>query len=405
MSIDVLCKGCPNLTKLRFKKPSTTPITDAAVQSIVRYCPLIEALSLNDWAMITDTSMTFLTQLPRLREIDLSYCNQLTSTGIQGLLKANRMLKSIKMSDFNHGEQTPGYIDGALMIAIGLYCPNLTKLDLSMATAPAVDVTAAPFEAMLKGLSALEELRISHYSKPNNILPALGMYCPRLKRLEINKIECSDDDFTSMCQGCPLIEFIDLQNNPNLTDISILSLATQCTMLKEVFITQADNITDHSLCTLFTSCTQLTSFTLINSPHITDKAILKLLKCCSKIRHIGLLCNPRLTDYCILAIATHCPLIQRLEIGLTPPLTHETIVQLSRYCKNIHTLFLAGSDLINNDTLLAILTNCKHLTNLNIQYCGLHMTDEFKAQCNTLTAKRRYRSMRISGRGESVYGS
>lgn len=71
--IDTLCKGSPNLKRLVCVSPNTSR-TDVAVQSIVQYCPHIEALSLKNWYNVTDISMIYLARLSSLREIDLSQC-------------------------------------------------------------------------------------------------------------------------------------------------------------------------------------------------------------------------------------------------------------------------------------------------------------------------------------------
>ena len=406
-AIDILCKGSPNLKKLCLPDPSglitDAPITDAAVLSIATHCPHIETLSLRSWAGITDISMTYLAQLLRLREIDLSQCYQLTSDGVQGLLKANRKLEVLILSEKglyednqNNENDNDILIDDALMRCIGRHCPNLVKLHLRLdSDLDYSDLSASAFEAMIKGLPSLKDLVVTNYYMPNSILQLLGTYCPGLRDLHIDGISCSDEEgFISMCQGCPLIESLTLRNLSSISDMSMLAIARHYTMLKELSLSYLDDITDDSLCVLFTSCTHLTSLALTDM-WITDRAILTLLRHCPHLRSLKLCDTPGLTDYCIQAIPTYCPQLQSLELECMSTLTRETIIQISRYCKQLHTLITYNCNKINNNTVVAVLKHAKQLSKLNIYSHNVSVNDEFKAQCDTLVAKRRYRTLRL----------
>ena len=398
-AIDVFCKGSPNLKKLWLPDPSG-PITDAAVLSIVQHCPHIEVLSLRKWAGITDVSMTYLTQLSCLREIDLSQCYQLTSDAVQGLLNANHKLEVLVLADTDRYEDpendTEPLIDNDLLRCIGRHCPNLVKLHLRLdADTNYADLTAAASEAMIKGLPALTDFVIANYTIPNAILPLLGLYCPLLTTLRVDCVTCADDDFISMCRGCPLIECLDLRFLSNLSDPSMLAVARHCPLLKELSISYLGDLTDDSLCVLFTHCIHLTTVSLTEFWLITDRAILALLRLCPKLRSLTLRDSPSVTDYSIQAIPTYCPGIQSLELECVSTLTRETIIQISRYCKQLHTLLTYKCYKINNNTVVAVLNHAKQLTKLNIYSHNVSVNDEFKAQCDALVAKRRYKTLRL----------
>lgn len=80
-TISRLCKGSPLLTKLCLTTVDSA-LTDDSVCSIVTCCPKIECLSLEGWANITDVAMVSLQSLCSLRELNLSYCTNLTSDGV-----------------------------------------------------------------------------------------------------------------------------------------------------------------------------------------------------------------------------------------------------------------------------------------------------------------------------------
>ena len=408
IAIDKLCKGSPNLKVLRFIDPiNFYCMTDAAVLSIVQHCPFIETLELRKWANITDISMSYLAQLSCLREVDLSQCYKLTSVGVQGLVKANRKLEVLVLADTDRyevtEEETDAVIDDALLRCIGLHCSSLVKLHLRLDLDAESDATSASFEALIKCLPALEDFLVEDFNMPNTILPQLGTYCPQLKVLYIDCVRCTDGDFVSMCQGCPLIEVLHLRHLFSISDTSMLAVARHCSMLKQLSISYLGDITNDSLCTLFATCTSLTSVTLIDLLHITDKAILTLLRHCPHLSSLTLSNTPGLTDYCIQAIPTYCPHIQSLELWYIRTLSHETIVQISRHCKRLHTLILLNCIKINNKTVTAVLTNAKCLNKLSINSTALHITDAFKAQCDALTAKRRYRTLSLIYSTTSVH--
>lgn len=354
-------------------------------------------------------SMTYLTQLSCLREINLSDCALLSSDGVQGLLKANRRLEALLLSDANRyhdDEEIPDtLIDDGLLKCIGMHCPRLTKLHLRLdSEADYLDLTTESFEAMIKGLPALENVRISDYNCPNTILPMLGLYCPRLKSVYIDNIACCDDDLISMSRGCPYIEALCLHYLDRITSLSMYAIATNCLMLKQLTICSVDGpISDDSMCMLFTHCIHLSSVELHDSPLITNKTILTLLKCCPHLSDLTLISCPRLTDYCILSIPVYCPFIQSLDLWYFRHLSNETIVQISRYCKHIHTMILQGCNKINNNAVTKILKNCKKLTYINIHSSALHITDTFKVQCDEIAAKRRYRTLHLTYSKQSIH--
>ena len=396
-AIDFFCKGCPLLKKLWFIDSSKWRITDAAVLSVVKHCPHIEELSIRSWNGVTDLSMAYLTHLSCLRVIDLTSCSKLTSAGVQVFLKANQKLEVLVPSDVSEaGYYVPpvSFFDDALLRCIGLHCPSLVKLCMQFDVGLLLvwDVTAASFDAMLKGLPWLEEFRACYLTNESAVLHLLGIYCPRLKHVYIDNIVCKDDDVVSMCQGCPLLESLHFSLLRDLSDAAMHALASSCHLLRKLYLSSNDHITDDSLCTLFSNCIHFESVSLTALDLITDMSILALLKCCPKLRDLTLDGCSRLTDDCFLAVPVHCPRIGYLELTGLVNLSHEAVLQISKHCKQLRSFAVQSCQQITSETTVALIGNCQRLScviiesknKYNIQINGIEI------QYHHITAKRGY---------------
>lgn len=77
-SIIMICECCPNLTSVSFRG-NFGETADFVVQCLTLACPLLEKLYLRDVKEITDLSLTHISGLSRLYELDLSSIYNLTS--------------------------------------------------------------------------------------------------------------------------------------------------------------------------------------------------------------------------------------------------------------------------------------------------------------------------------------
>ena len=89
-SVTRLYKGCPLLKTLLLTNVwEISEVTDESVRSIAKYCPYIEYLSLAGWLELTDASVTLLGTFTSLKSLNLSCCWDLTSAGVQSLLRSS----------------------------------------------------------------------------------------------------------------------------------------------------------------------------------------------------------------------------------------------------------------------------------------------------------------------------
>lgn len=175
--IYMLCKGNSNLKTLTLPSLSGFGVTDESVSSIVKYCPGIERLSLPEWNNISDIALDLLSMLPCLMDIRLSNCTGLTSAGIMTLLRRiGSQLEVLQPCDLSVIQpQKCTYCNDALLQCIGECCPNLRVF--------VVDtwfnvITEATFTTMFQGCPLLETLVCSYL--PDVALIQLAKHCPCL---------------------------------------------------------------------------------------------------------------------------------------------------------------------------------------------------------------------------------
>ena len=377
--IDV-CKGNPNLINLSLHNQSEVEgPTDAAVRAILRYCPNIQILSLEGWKHVTDMSMRYLSKLSHLKELNIASCTELTSTGIQFLLKANNNIEVLYF--YKELVHYPSKcIDTALFTCIGTHCPSLTTLHLAVPTES--DVTSASLTAMIRGCPLLQDLNIHGFKHANSLLPTLASFCPSLKHLSTAWLPIAEGDLALLTQGCPLLQTLQLTGSVGVTDIGLIGMAPYAHNLQKLSLTGSKIITDTGLCVLFTHCIYLSSVEFFDMSLITDLSIITLVKYCIHLRHLRISTLPLLTQQSYVSIATYCKYITRIEFMNIPNLTDECIHNITINCKYINYILLCFLHNITNNAIYTILNNCKYLTNINIASCFNAMpTNELRKEC------------------------
>lgn len=409
IGIEGLCKGSPRLEKLNLSKDlgdnfdliNQALFTDEAVRSIATYCPEVESRSLEAWPEITDQSMEHLKQLPNLRELNLNHCTELTSAGVQGLLKTNQSLKELILSD-----KTPccgpAFVDAALLTCIGHHCPNLTKLHV--APAPNSNISNAALRAVIGGCPLLEDLRFRGELGGANFidLPTLASRCPRLERLYLSRVRFTGDELTRFCQACPGLLSLELFVD-HITDAEIRGVATHCHKLQHFGL--GSFVSEEAMCALFTSCVELR--TISGYTLLTDHTVTTLLQSCPHLRSLelsGYRQPSRLTDVSMMAIAMYGMSLEDLHLSNMDRVTDESLILISRHCKELKTICLSECKLITARCARALIANCKQLEQIRFNLCPKIDDDEcaFWDEVDELKSNGMgYRGLRILGCYES----
>ena len=396
-----LCKGSPNLKKLslRYRCENLSlrgrvGFTDAVVLAVTTYCPDIEVLSLNGWSLVTDAAMSYLGNLSSLKEVCLCLCPNLTSTGVQNLIKANNNnLEVLILSEIVDQYLCPAepFIDAALLTCIGNHCPRLIKLHVTIPEEGS-DVTDESLTAMLAGCPLLEELTLGEFNKPNNTMHALAAHCNHLKRLMLVTVELTAAGVALVCEHCPELQSLKLMQCTRLIDgdNAVFAIAAHCPKLQEFALT-CSTVHDESLCALFKACADLRAVRLELNIWVTGQSTATLLEYCPKLQYLRFEVF-ECTDINSLGIATYGKALEHLEVIGELQATDDPVGLISKGCPRLKTFILHSYYDVTERTVRAVLVNCPHLVELRVR-ARSKLSDEFEALCDGIG--KRYRAPRL----------
>jgi hypothetical protein len=151
-------------------------------------------------------------------------------------------------------------------------------------------------------------------------ITALGIHCPNLTKIELTWCrEVTDTAIITLATHCSNLTEVTLFASAKFSDSAITALVSQCTNLTTVNLSCCSNVTDAAVTALATHGTNLTKVNLEWCIKITPIALFALKQC---LPHLLVLTN--LTDrYSETQVKTKPQLLQQLtqwycKTGLTP---------------------------------------------------------------------------------------
>ncbi|WOL12170.1 hypothetical protein Cni_G20935 [Canna indica] len=303
IGIDLLAKKCQDLMELDI---SYLKISNKSIQSISSLVKL-EVLSMVGCSYIDDEGLEFLNNgTNSLRVIDVSRCDNVTSSGLTSVIEWHKRLQKLNVGD----------------------CfPELSPLFLSK----------------LNGLKdSLTVLKLDGFQLCSSSLKIIGMNCKNLAKIGLSKCKSvTDEGISELVAGCVDLMTIDLTCCHLLTDKALMAIGEHCKKL---------------------SCLRLESCNLI-----TEKGLDRIGTCCSNLEEIDLtdcsICNTAMQ------YLSRCSKLMVLKLGLCDKISDEGLVHIASNCKLLRELDLYRCIQITDDGLAAIATGCKKLQKLNLCYC------------------------------------
>ncbi|CAG8781326.1 17933_t:CDS:2, partial [Racocetra persica] len=260
-----LAPCCPNIHTLKLL--GCRFLDNDSINILLSRLDNLEVLDLSGLVIITNLiCRTLSRKCKRLKHINLNWCQQINSVGIEYLVKGCQELECLKINGLSK-------ISDQMMTKIALL-PNLKIL--SMESCPTLNDDH--ISILLKNQPSPSPL--THIDLSNNqlltdeTLKELGNSCPELSHLEVH--ECTnftDNGFIYIASKCTKLEVIDLEDCPCINDEVLQSFAAHLSDLKKICLSYCELITDDGVITLLQQCTKISRIDLDHCQLLTDAVL------------------------------------------------------------------------------------------------------------------------------------
>ena len=366
---------CPNLTSLTLSG-HYGGMTDEDVGVIVENCPLLRRLSLMDSSEITDLSLSYISLLEHLVELDMSSLDNyftdgsgMTSEGLQGLVKARPSIQVLKCL------LEGGDVDSFLR-CVGTYCLQLRVLVIEKDEEIAGPSHAAVI-ALIQDCPLLEGLEIDGYSPDDDVMYAISERCAHLSRLGMLFYEppaFTDQGLIALSRGCPGLIYLHLHDAPSITDAAIMSFAEHFHKLESLNLDGNHLITSQAICALLKANPGITAIEVTDCAFLDDNVILTIAHYCPNLKKLSMLCCESLSIEPLYTLARSCRSLVDVIIAVSV-INDEFIDILTQCCKGLQKIRLYECPNITGYTLGVLLLSGMSLTHVSIYRCALHPND------------------------------
>ena len=179
----------------------------------------------------------------------------------------------------------------------------------------------------------------------------------------------TDEGIQCLILNNPNIIKLSLQYCKAISDSSLKMIADHCSKVSDINLRYCKTITDHSLKSLSQSCFQISKLNLDLCDKITDEGIQFISQNCTKLSKIVLTFCPLITDQSLHCLAENCPQISFLDLANCKSITSSGLIAISQNCSQISHLNLSKCSNIDNDGLQSVAENCSLISYLNIDDC------------------------------------
>lgn len=312
---------------------------------------------------MTDTSLSYISALTGLKELDLSACGSFTSTALQALIRARPHLELLKV------KVSAESLDDFLR-CIGSYCRYLKDLQV---ISDSKSTLTSP-RTLAQGCPLLEDLSLfCSLTDNDDAIAILAEFSPRLRCTDM-ALTATDKGLVTLSRGCPDLRRVSIFN-PHVTDAAILSLAEHCHKFKSIGINCTNqHITSRSLSALFQSNPGLTSVSLFKGKYtVDDEAVLTLAHCCPKLISIRIFGQPCLTESPFIALISRC--VDLTELSISDCNIFDALVDaLAHHCQHLKTAIFDNCPNLTEHSLLTLLAHFRCLNYVSLRGCGVAVT-------------------------------
>ncbi|XP_031574935.1 uncharacterized protein LOC116308603 isoform X2 [Actinia tenebrosa] len=205
---------------------SWSELDDETLVAMVSNQPELRSLTLTDCEKLRDQSLLSLpVHCPLLESIDLRGVAFVTDLGVVPMLDCPR-LKTLSLAETSVTDIT--------MFALAEKCGDkLRDLDLSWCE----ELTDRGRCAMAESCTGLQSFALRQCTASRITMETLSIYCQSMTSLNVSSVgQLTDEVVTTMVTSMPNLTFVDISWNPDITSTGVGALLTHCGRLEEAVL-------------------------------------------------------------------------------------------------------------------------------------------------------------------------
>ena len=139
-----------------------------------------------------------------------------------------------------------------------------------------------------------------------------------------------------MCQLCPSILKLDINEYPNVTDRSLVAISSHLPSLTDLLCGRNAAITDDGIEKLVAKCHSIKDLCIHECRSISDRSVLQIADHCPALEEFRVQGNDRITTVSLEALGAECLKLKRV---FTRSLHHENMDSLQLHFPHINWVF------------------------------------------------------------------
>jgi hypothetical protein len=385
--------------------PSNNKMREEHLKAALKKCHALQYLDLTDTLINGSAFTPEETRFDSLKKVTLLFCVNLTDENLQCLLEKSPNLQSINLGstkitgkafcsqDFklDHLRELDlsfcGNLTAAGLMALLEKCPNLQKLDLRGTT------ISGPFISTGTRLNRLIDLNLSSKHLTDESLQPLLEKCPNVQTLDLEDCSMTGKVFTQpSVQLTSLIE-LNLKNCHHVTDENFKAIIEKCQQLRLL------NLLNTPIVDPFSSPTvrldKLQKITFPNNAEFDDAILGKWISNLPSLQILNLI-GLSISGAAFTSEALNLNCLSKMHISKCVNLTTDNLMTLLEKIPNITILSLeklnVSSEIFSSETL-----RLEHLQKINVDECA-QMKEE-----NLLTFRQRWPFCQLSAMSASSF--
>ncbi|KAE9591420.1 hypothetical protein Lal_00039153 [Lupinus albus] len=321
---------------------------------------------------------------PKLEKLNLIWCSDITSDGLDSLARKCNFLKSLDLQGCYVGDQG--------LAAVGQCCKQLEDLNLrfcegltdtglielasgvgkslkSLGVAACAKITDSSMEAVGSHCRSLENLSLDSEFIHNRGVLAVAGGCPHLKVIKLQCINVNDDALKAVGANCLSLVSLALYSFQRFTDMGLFAIGKGSKNLKNLTLSDCYFLSDKGLEAIATGCKELTHLEVNGCHNIGTLGLKSVGKSCQHLTELALLYCQRIDDLGLLQVGQGCKFLRTLHLVDCSNIGDEGLCGIASGCRNLKKLHIRRCYEIGNKGIIAVGKHCKLLTDLSIRFC------------------------------------